>query len=270
MSNTTKRILSAVIIIALVALVIWLGKIATLAFVLFVGILCLDELFLNFLKLSRKSFPYLYSVISFSFVFITLNLLSVHLSLWFFNVLSLLMNGLLIYYLFCVPIESEFAKKFFLNSPILISFLPSLPLLSIGLIFLRADWIQILAIILVVNSSMDIGAWLVGKNFGKHKLWPKVSPKKTIEGLIGGMIFATATGMISYYIFYGNIGWFCSVIFAAAGLLSQVGDLVQSKIKREFRLKDSSHIIPGHGGVYDRIDSLIFLAPFFHLFLHLL
>ncbi len=110
---------------------------------------------------------------------------------------------------------------------------------------------------------MDTGAWFFGKNFGKNKLWPAVSPKKTVEGLIGGMIVAAVCSTVFWNAAFPVFHWYYALIFAFCGLISQVGDLVQSKLKREFEIKDSSNLIPGHGGVYDRIDSLIFLSPFF-------
>jgi phosphatidate cytidylyltransferase len=116
---------------------------------------------------------------------------------------------------------------------------------------------------MMVTFSMDTGAWFFGRKFGKHKLWPAVSPNKTIEGLVGGMFLASIMGSLTWYLFFHQLKWESSVIFAICGAISQVGDLIQSKIKREFQIKDSSNLIPGHGGVYDRIDSLIFLSPFF-------
>ena len=154
-------------------------------------------------------------------------------------------------------------KKSIKRNPGLLCMITILPLLSFGIHFETVYWRQILALLLIVTFSMDTGAWFVGKNFGKHKLWPEVSPKKTIEGLIGGVLISAVFGTVAWYFMLQDYEWKYSVIFALCGVLSQVGDLVQSKIKREFAIKDSSNLIPGHGGIYDRIDSLIFLSPFF-------
>lgn len=145
----------------------------------------------------------------------------------------------------------------------LLSVIAIIPVLSLGIYFLTDDWRQNLGVLLVLTISMDTGAWFFGKKFGKKKLWPEVSPKKTVEGLIGGMATSAVLGSLVWFYFFGNYQWYYSVIFAICGALSQVGDLIQSKIKREFGIKDSSNLIPGHGGIYDRIDSLIFLSPFF-------
>ena len=154
-------------------------------------------------------------------------------------------------------------KKSALKNPSLLSAIVIFPLISFGIYFETIYWREILGLLLIVTFSMDTGAWFVGKNFGKHKLWPEVSPKKTIEGLIGGVIISALFGSLAWYLMFHDYQWFYSVIFSICGIISQIGDLVQSKIKREFEIKDSSNLIPGHGGIYDRIDSLIFLSPFF-------
>lgn len=263
MSNTRDRIISAVVMVALVVLAFIFGKSTTLIAVLVAGVLCVDELLCNFANISRKDFLYKYVQGLFAIVFIGINGLNVRLSLEFFTIAALMLNLFLIYYLFKIPMNQNFMKNSSLQRPAVISSFVIIPLLSFG-IHLQSDaWRQVLGMLLIVTYTMDTGAWFVGKNFGKHKLWPEVSPKKTVEGFVGGMIIAAICGTAAWYVFFGEARWYYSIIFAACGAISQVGDLVQSKVKREFAIKDSSNLIPGHGGVYDRIDSLIFLSPFF-------
>ncbi len=113
----------------------------------------------------------------------------------------------------------------------------------------------------------DTGAYLIGKNFGKQKLFPSISPKKTVEGFLGGLLLACFT---SYFIanFTGTLNFtnwlILSIIVSVFGTL---GDLIESKFKRQANVKDSGVIMPGHGGLLDRLDSIIFVAPFFYLFL---
>lgn len=124
------------------------------------------------------------------------------------------------------------------------------------------------AFILVwVNDSF---AYLVGKNFGRQKLFEKISPKKTVEGFLGGLFFsciasyfiATFTETLSF------TNWLVlSIIITVFGTL---GDLIESKFKRQANVKDSGIIMPGHGGLLDRLDSIIFAAPFVYLFLRIL
>ena len=124
--------------------------------------------------------------------------------------------------------------------------------------------------ILIVIWSNDTFAYLVGKNFGKRKLYEKISPKKTIEGFIGGMVFGTISALIIAVFTESltTIHWFVlSIIISVTGT---IGDLVASKFKREANIKDSSNLIPGHGGFLDRLDSLIFVSSFVYLYLQLI
>lgn len=122
-------------------------------------------------------------------------------------------------------------------------------------------------ILVWVNDSF---AYLVGKNFGKQKLFEKISPKKTVEGFLGGLFFSC---IASYFIanFTETLNFtnwlILSIIISTLGTL---GDLVESKFKRQAHVKDSGVIMPGHGGLLDRLDSIIFAAPFIYLFLRIL
>jgi phosphatidate cytidylyltransferase len=263
MSNTKARIISALVMAALVIIAVVIGRWTTLAAVMIVGVLCLDEILTNFAGLLRKDTAYLLNVIFFVLVFGFLNVMNAKTSLTFFTAMAVLLNLFLIYYLFKIPKSEFFMKKSAEKTPGVMGILVILPLLSFGIHIADEAWRQILGMLLIVTYSMDTGAWFFGKNFGKHKLWPAVSPKKTVEGLVGGMVVAGALGSVAWWLFFADFRWYYSVIFAVCGVISQVGDLVQSKLKREFEIKDSSNLIPGHGGVYDRIDSLIFLSPFF-------
>ena len=124
----------------------------------------------------------------------------------------------------------------------------------------------------------DTGAFFVGKLFGKHKLCPEISPKKTVEGLIGGVVSSIVIlelwGWIFAEVFYGGTREIhlltLFVIGLFGSLVSVLGDLSFSLIKRSCHIKDFGNVIPGHGGVLDRFDSVIFTAPFVYLVLRLL
>ena len=122
-------------------------------------------------------------------------------------------------------------------------------------------------ILIWVNDS---AAYLVGKNFGKQKLFPSVSPKKTVEGFLGGLFFACIS---SYFIslYTDTLGFTSWLILAIiVSVLGTLGDLIESKFKRQAGVKDSGVIMPGHGGLLDRLDSIIFASPFIYLFLRIL
>lgn len=141
----------------------------------------------------------------------------------------------------------------------------------IALPFVDGVYIPYLVIyIMIMIWTNDSFAYLVGKNFGKRKLFERVSPKKTIEGFIGGFIFSLiAAAIISKYDTHFSMGnWM--VIAAIVSIFGTLGDLVESKFKRQANVKDSGTIMPGHGGLLDRLDSLFFAAPFVYLYIHYL
>lgn len=109
----------------------------------------------------------------------------------------------------------------------------------------------------------DTCAYCVGKLIGKHKMPSKLSPNKTIEGCLGGVAGAALIGFIFAVVFYDNkdIWWQLPLIGAVSSVISQIGDLVASAIKRNHDIKDYGNLIPGHGGILDRFDSIIFTAP---------
>ncbi len=112
------------------------------------------------------------------------------------------------------------------------------------------------------TTAMGIGSWL-----GRHQLAPTVSPRKTVEGFFGGIVGAVAVGVLLYFWKFRTLS-FVEVLILAVGcsVFGQLGDLVESMWKRSRGIKDSSRIIPGHGGVLDRFDSLLFAAPFMYAF----
>ena len=122
-------------------------------------------------------------------------------------------------------------------------------------------------ILIWINDSF---AYLIGSNFGRQKLFESVSPKKTVEGFLGGVFFS-AIG--SYFIFKhtNNLefsNWL--IISVITSVFGTIGDLIESKYKRQANVKDSGNLMPGHGGLLDRLDSAIFVAPFIYLFLKIL
>ncbi len=116
---------------------------------------------------------------------------------------------------------------------------------------------------LVSVWAADIGAYFIGRRFGKAKLAPKVSPGKTVEGLLGGVVFALLIFVPIIFIWFEQNQACLILVIIVTVLVSVLGDLFESKQKRFADIKDSSQVLPGHGGVLDRIDSLLSAAPFF-------
>lgn len=115
-----------------------------------------------------------------------------------------------------------------------------------------------LLLLIVFNASFDTGAYIVGKLFGKHVIAPTISPKKTWQGCFGGFVFVCAL-LLFYTQFIGNTFTITTMLFALAiSVLAFAGDLFESYLKRSAGIKDSGTILPGHGGLLDRLDSLLF------------
>lgn len=134
-----------------------------------------------------------------------------------------------------------------------------------GVVALQADSPWKMLFVFVLVWSADIGAYFVGKRFGKHKLAPKVSPGKSIEGLLGGLALALVIGLaLKNHVGLETLSMLNALfIFSLVVLFSILGDLSESLFKRSGGVKDSSQLLPGHGGILDRIDSLTAAVPIY-------
>ena len=129
---------------------------------------------------------------------------------------------------------------------------------------------QIIVGVFALIWCNDTFAYIVGKSLGKNKLLERVSPKKTIEGFFGGLIAAIIAGLIIFNVLdLYTLGIWIS-LGVIASVFGTIGDLVQSNYKRQAGVKDSGNLMPGHGGLYDRLDSVIYASPFIYAFLQLI
>lgn len=165
-------------------------------------------------------------------------------------------------------------KNIWFESPIIRSMSGVLLLVPmwVALVHIHLKGVEYFLLLMLLIWSADSGAYFIGRALGKRKLAPNVSPGKTIEGVIGGIIASSiimlAFLQISPTETTNHLGYLLLAIIVAS--VSVVGDLFESLYKRESGFKDSGHLLPGHGGILDRIDSLTAAAPFFLLGLHLL
>ena len=123
-----------------------------------------------------------------------------------------------------------------------------------------------LVLLLLILWAGDSGAYLVGRKFGKHKIFPYISPQKSLEGYIAGLLCSLLTALFLGTCFFPTWPLFyLACIGILLGILGGLGDLFESALKRNAAIKDSSHLIPGHGGLLDRLDSLLFALPAYYI-----
>ena len=271
MNETLTRSLSGLVYITvLISAIFYSDNGYTFAVLMFIfaSISCWE--FNNLLKI--KSYrPYFQLIVLAAFTYITLateitDKNNATIAFIIFAITTLITHLYLTYNLFKLK---KINKNSFLKQqlPLLYVLIPfSLLTLTPSIINNTYNPYIILGILIIIWSN-DTFAYLVGKNFGKRKLYEKISPKKTIEGFIGGMMFGTIAALTiaittnSLSIIHWTV---LSIIISISGT---IGDLVASKFKREANIKDSSNLIPGHGGFLDRLDSLIFVSSFVYLYL---
>jgi phosphatidate cytidylyltransferase len=185
--------------------------------------------------------------------------------------MALLMLGSFTYFILLIfakfPIQSIF------KSPLLLSiFYPALPLALLAFVwtFNNNDSRELLIFVLLPIYLNDSLAYVTGRFLGKNKLIPSVSPKKTWEGFIGGMLGALVVMHLIFF-FTNNYALMSpaivTIICILASVLATLGDLFESKLKRSAEVKDSGNILPGHGGILDRIDAMLFVAPVLYVLL---
>jgi phosphatidate cytidylyltransferase len=248
MSNTLTRILVAVIAIPLILYTVYYGSYPYFAFCLIIEVLC----FYEFLKMfENKGYrTYIYLNIFFSAVLF---------SVFIFAHKYIIYTPALIFLLFVIEHFRKEKRNIF--NPFLVTFGFIYIALPLSLLYgLGKDYLHVYYL-LVLIWSCDSFAFFGGKLFGKHKL-TSISPGKTIEGSVSGFVFTVVLSVVFHYIFPGSVTFIDSLIVGAfVGIFAQTGDLLESFFKRYTGVKDSSHIIPGHGGLLDRFDSLIFCVP---------
>ncbi|MCE1165410.1 MAG: phosphatidate cytidylyltransferase [Bacteroidetes bacterium] len=255
MSNTLTRILVGIAGIPLVLFIVYYGGYPFFAFCLLVEILALYEL----LKMFRVKGYEPLTVISLVF---SAGVFTGFIFARSYIEYTLLLIGVV----FIIELFRGGKKNIF--NPLLFVFGLIYITLPLALLYELGRNYILVYYILALIWSCDSFAFFGGKFFGKHKL-SSISPKKTIEGSAAGFVFTVIMSVVFHFIFPETISVKDSVMVGAlTGVLAQAGDLVESFLKRYTGVKDSSNIIPGHGGVLDRFDSLIFCAPVVYVYFH--
>ncbi len=252
------RVISAIIALAICIPIIVAGGVWFYIGASIIGLIGFVEL-LN-VKVHKKEIPYLMKALAvLSFLFIMINNYDVMGSLYMADHI----RYTLIIFLLLIPIVFyNKSKKYNIEDALFL--LGAVLFLGIGfnqLVSIRNDSLSYFVILLLIPILTDTFAYITGKLIGKHKMSPTVSPNKTWEGFVGGLVMSTFVVTVLYVNLFEYTGNIFVIILCVMFLsvIGQLGDLVESSVKRYFGVKDLGNIMPGHGGVLDRLDSIIFV-----------
>jgi len=260
MKELIVRSISGLLYISIVIFSLYTSREGFLLLVLLLGLVTLRE-FLKLIRLKSILAFLLLPVFIYFFSYHIFDIRGVHLLL----VLTLFVNLFLLKDLLWTSLIPMFEKKkyisvilYMISGFVFLSLIPSqsqeyIPESIVGLF--------------IMIWSNDSFAYLIGKNFGKHKLLPRISPKKTVEGFIAGLIGSVVAAIAVHAYFDIFPLWVCIGMGLIASIMGTAGDLIQSRFKRQAGVKDSGILMPGHGGLYDRLDSIIYVSPFIYGFL---
>lgn len=264
-----KRIISAIVMAIVLIPALIMGGIY---FTILSGILALGGLYeLINIRENKKKFPKLTKI--FAYIIVLISTIITYNQ----NVFSYTLNYHLIsiiIFVFLLPILFDDQEKPY-NITDALYLIGSILFINIAfnlILVIRNYNLSYLIYLVLITITTDTFAFITGKYIGKNKLAPKVSPNKTIEGFVGGLIMGTFVPVVFYTCVINNNLSLVVLIFITMFLsfVGQLGDLVFSSIKRTFKVKDFSNLIPGHGGILDRFDSLIFVVLAFILVLGLI
>lgn len=254
--------------LAVIAGCIFAGPKSALILIGLLGPFLIDEIIINFYDQKRTGRRYWTAQIFFAVGYWFFNFYQISDSSFSYLIsLGVVLDILIFAYLFLVYKKSETLLKIFRATSWGTGLFALVMLMSLAYIIHFPNWQFLIIGLIILNFMVDTAAYFTGKKFGRHKLWEAVSPKKTIEGAIGGVFFSVLATSLYWHKFIEPVSAFTVGFFTVLACCSQIGDLAQSKLKRQFDIKDSSSLIPGHGGVYDRVDSLLFVAPLYAFYL---
>lgn len=250
-----KRIISALIAAIIAIPLIYLGSYYFAAFACVLAVLAYKEI-IN-LKESHSEIPMI--IVFLGFLAMIMLILSNNIDVSIYKGLSYQTITFIILFLLIPTIFYSKSKYSTHDAFYLIGVVLLLGIVFNTFIVIRNRSLALFLYLLIVPMVTDIFAMLGGKFFGKKKMCPKLSPNKTWEGSLCGLIGGSLIGIIFYVIFAGNFSLYLVIMSIILSVVGQMGDLVMSKIKRENDIKDFSNIMPGHGGILDRLDSVIFV-----------
>lgn len=257
MKELLIRLMSGIIIVLLIFFVVLKGGILMSSLILILSIIGLNEFYAAMANVGTKPLKTIGSLVC---IGIFIDSLDSSLIPLFYSIIIFAMVSSIVLYL---------KKKIRLNDILVTLFgIVYIPILFQYIIYLDGSiniWL-----VFIIAWGTDTFAYVIGNILGRTKLCPKLSPKKTVEGSIGGII-GVLLSVLAFAQYYGTFSLReCIIISILGSIVAQIGDLTASKIKRITGIKDYGFIMPGHGGILDRFDSILFTAPFVYYFISFL
>lgn len=260
MKEIIVRTLSGVLYISIVIFSMFTSREWFMGLFLVLAIITMSE----FLKLVHLTSYLAYALLAAAFYFLSYSIFDIN-AVYLLLILSGFVNLFLLKDVLWVSKIPMFEKKKYITVIFYIIsgfvFLTLIPMIN------DQFMPKIIIGIFILIWSNDTFAYLIGKNFGRTKLLERISPKKTVEGFLGGLVGSLLAGFVIFKYMDHYSLWEWLVLGIIAAIFGTIGDLIQSKFKRQAGVKDSGIIMPGHGGLYDRLDSIVYASPFMYAFL---
>lgn len=253
-----QRIITAVIALMLFIPIVWYGEWPFVLLTYIMATIGLFELIKMYQWKQRFIFPSIIGTVS-----LWLILIPEPFDFFSLSKIKILLILTIVLLIYTVATENKFT---FTEAGFLVI---ALIYISMGFYFFihaRFVGLNYLLFILFTIWATDTGAYFIGNAFGRRKLWPKISPNKTVEGAIGGLTLAIIVASLFQLVNPFDVSFYLIISVAAViSIFGQIGDLVASAFKRNYDIKDSGNILPGHGGIIDRLDSLLFVLPILYI-----
>ncbi len=257
-----QRLISGIVLVAIAVITLYMGGVVTFGVLTIISLIGCSEL-LKIFKIEKSSLAVIVYVATIMYYL----MLFFGVGSWSFTFIIIFMIFILGCYVFSYPkyhanqVMAAFFSLIYVS--VMLSYMYQLRILRNGL--------EYVVLIFLAAWGTDTCAYCAGRLFGKHKMSPILSPKKTIEGAVGGLLGSAILGALyglyvshTLRLDYNPVAVFAAIC-AVGGLISMIGDLAASAIKRNFDIKDYGTLIPGHGGILDRFDSVIIVGPLVYL-----
>ena len=256
MTDSKRRIITGIILSILICVTLLLGPFAVTLALFCISLLALSELY-TMMHIQKN--PLIWGITS-GITGLLFLLSSTHNAyIMLIGVIYIIALPLLLFLILWGIFDVELPFTYYSNIVVALLYIPFA--LQFAVLFSFHEQV----FILLITTMSDTGAYFGGRYFGKRLLWPKVSPKKTVEGSITGLLLTLFVCLLYGGIFLHYSPFILILIIIKLNITSQLGDLFESGLKRIYNIKDSGTLLPGHGGVLDRVDSLLFVIPAYYV-----